>query len=170
MPIPTTFSFAAYVLMFFGLIGSVVPIVPGPLLIWLGALLWAWADGFQALGWPTLVVLGVIMVLAWSSDLLLTALFSRQLGVSWKAIAGAIVGGLAGGLLFGSFVPIIGTLLATISGGIVGILFVEYYDKRNWQQAIQAGKGYIIGFLASSALEGFLALLMILIFAWQAFF
>ena len=59
----------AYLLMFVGLIGSVLPLVPGPVFIWLGALVWAANDGFQAVGWPTLLFLGLLTVLAWSSDL-----------------------------------------------------------------------------------------------------
>jgi uncharacterized protein YqgC (DUF456 family) len=43
-------QFLAYVGFGLGVIGVVLPIIPGPALIWLSALLWAWADGFQAVG------------------------------------------------------------------------------------------------------------------------
>lgn len=160
----------SYLLMVLGLIGAVLPIVPGPLLIWLGALLWAWADGFQALGWPTLLALGVLTLLAWGSDLVLTTVTSRRAGAGWKAVGGAILGGLAGGLLLGGLIPIIGTILATIAGAITGIVAIQYLETRNWSRAMQASRGYIIGFLISSAVEILLALLMIALFAWQAFF
>lgn len=160
----------AYGLMFLGLIGAVVPVVPGPALIWLGALLWAWQDGFQAISWPTLLVLGILTVVAWGTDLLLTAWVGRRTGVSWKAIAGAIAGGFIGGILFGGFVPVVGTIIAALIGGVLGILAVEYLDKRNWQQAIAAGRNYIGGFLLSSVVEVWLAVLMLVLFLWQAFF
>lgn len=160
----------AYGLMFLGLIGAVVPVVPGPMLIWLGAVLWAWQDGFQAVSWPTLLALGVLTVVAWSTDLLLTAWIGRRTGVSWKAIAGAIAGGFIGGILFGGFVPVVGTIVAALIGGVVGILAVEYLEKRNWDQALRAGRNYIGGFLLSSVIEVWLAVLMIVVFAWQAFF
>ncbi len=163
-------ALAAYALIFLGLIGSVVPIVPGPVLIWLGALVWAWQDDFQAVGWPSLLILLGLTLLAWGSDLLLTTLISRKNGVSWKAIAGAIAGGLIGGILFGGFIPIIGTVLAALAGSVVGMLLVEYYDKHNWQQAVQAGRNYILGFALSSLVEAWLAVLMIAFFVWQAFF
>ena len=159
----------AYGLMFVGLIGSALPLLPGPVLIWFGALLWAWGNGFQALGWPTLLVLGLLTVVAWSSDLFLTTYVSRRVGASWKSIAGAICGGLIGGILFGGWIPVLGTLLATVAGSIVGILVVEYLDKREIQPAVRASQGYIFGYLAASALEAFLAVLMIALFAWQAF-
>ena len=51
----TMLEFFAYALMVLGLIGSLLPVVPGPVFIWLGVLTWAWSDGFQAIGWPTLL-------------------------------------------------------------------------------------------------------------------
>lgn len=169
MQTSTDFLVLAYLLMFLGIIGAILPVVPGPLLIWLGALLWGWVDGFQAVGWPTLAVLAVLMVLAWSSDLILTTLGSRRAGAGWKAVAGAIVGGVVGGILFSGVPPLIGSIWGTILGAVAGILAVEYLEKRDWGRAFRAARGYIFGFLVASALELFLSLLMIAIFAWQAF-
>lgn len=160
----------AYILMFIGLIGSVLPIVPGPLLILLGAGLWAWADGFEAVGWPTLVVLLILALLAWASDLVLVTVFSRRMGISWKAIAAAIAGGLIGGLVFGGWIPVIGTLVATIVGAIVGIVLLETIDKRDFRLALRASRATLISYVVSSMLEATLAVLMILLFVWQAFF
>lgn len=72
----------AYLLMFIGLIGSLLPLVPGPVLIWLGALLWAANNGFEAVGWPTLLLLLALTILAWASDLLLTTVLSRRVGAN----------------------------------------------------------------------------------------
>jgi uncharacterized protein YqgC (DUF456 family) len=167
---PSTFLIAlAYLLIIVGVIGSLLPVIPGPLLIWLGALLWAWVDGFQAVGWPTLVVLGLLVVLIWSSDLLLTTVGSRKAGASWKAVGGAIAGGIAGSILLTGVVPIIGTLVGALLGAVLGMVLVEYYDKGDWGRAIQATKGYIFGSVAARILEFFLSLLMVAIFAWQAF-
>jgi uncharacterized protein YqgC (DUF456 family) len=159
----------AYLLMFVGLIGSVLPLVPGPVFIWLGALVWAANDGFQAVGWPTLLFLGLLTVLAWSSDLFLTAVFSRRMGASWKAVFGAILGGFAGGILFGGWIPIVGTLVATVLGAVAGMVAIEFLDKRDLRVALKSTQGYLVGVLASSLLEAILAIAMILIFAWQAF-
>lgn len=162
-------TLAAYLLMILGLAGSILPILPGPLLIWLGAILWGWVDGFQRLGWPTLIILGVLMVLAWTSDLFMSTFGTRRAGASWKAVAGAIVGGIVGAVLLTGVLPIIGTILGTILGAVIGILVIEYYDKGNWRQALRASRGYIFGSLAARVLELFLSLLMIAIFAWKAF-
>ena len=163
-------ALVAYVLMFVGLIGSVLPLVPGPLLILLGAGIWAWNDGFQAIGWPTLIFLLVLTLLAWGSDLLLITLFNRRMGVSWKAIGAAIAGGLVGGLLFGGWIPIVGTIIATVVGAVAGIVLLETLDKHDFRLGLRASKTTLLGYLASSLLEASLAVLMILVFIWQAFF
>jgi uncharacterized protein YqgC (DUF456 family) len=159
----------AYLLMFLGVVGAILPVMPGPLFIWLGTLLWAWVDGFQAIGWPTLALLAILMVLAWSSDLILTTAGSRRAGASWKAMSVALVGATVGGILLSGMAPVLGTIFGAISGGVIGILAVEYFEKRDWGHAFRAARGYIVGSLAASGLELFLSLLMIAIFAWQVF-
>ena len=47
---------AAYVLILVGLLFAVVPVLPGSLVVWLGILSWASADGYKAIGWPLLAV------------------------------------------------------------------------------------------------------------------
>jgi uncharacterized protein YqgC (DUF456 family) len=131
-------------------------------------LLWSWADGFQRVGWPTLLALGVLTVLAWGSDLAMTTLVSRRLGTSWKAILAGIVGGFLGGV-FLSEIPIIGTIFGTIVGAIGGVLALEYYQKRDWRLAAQAAGGYVLGFMLSAVVEFTLALIMIAIFVWRVF-
>jgi uncharacterized protein YqgC (DUF456 family) len=160
---------AAYLLMVLGLIGSLIPFLPGPLLIWLGVLLWSWVDGFQAVGWPTIIILAVIVVLAWTSDLIMTTIGTRKAGASWKAVLGAIIGGIVGAVLLSGVLPIIGTILGTIIGSLLGILAAEYYDKRDFGRAVQASRGFVFGSLAARAFEIFLSLSMIAVFAWQAF-
>ncbi|MEJ2734621.1 MAG: DUF456 family protein, partial [Anaerolineae bacterium] len=49
----------ALITMLIGIIGTVLPILPGTILIFVAALLYALVEGFQAVGWPTLVLLGV---------------------------------------------------------------------------------------------------------------
>ena len=159
----------AYILLVLGLIGAVVPVVPGPLLIWLGAFFWATADGFNAVGWPTLVVLGLLALLAWGSDLFMTTVRSRRAGASWKAIGAAIVGGLIGGITLTFGIPLFGTLLGAVVGAAVGIWLIEYLDKGDSRAALQAMRAYVGSMILSSFVEFGFVLLMTALFAAQAF-
>ncbi len=74
-----------------------------------------------------------------------------------------------GGIFFGGWIPIIGTLVATLAGAVLGMVTIEFLDKRDLRLALRSTQGYMLAVLASSALEALLALAMILIFVWQAF-
>jgi uncharacterized protein YqgC (DUF456 family) len=159
-----------YLLMLLGLIGAVVPLLPGPFLIWLGAVVWAWGEGFDRIGWPTLLLLLLLAVLAWVSDFLLNAVFSRRAGASWRSIAAAIVGGILGGVLFSGVIPVLGTLFGALIGALGAMYALEYMEKRDSRAALRAMGAYAGSMAVAAVVEIALALAMIALFAWQAFF
>ncbi|HRJ41190.1 MAG: DUF456 family protein [Caldilineaceae bacterium] len=162
------FSALGYLLIFLGLVGAVVPLLPGPAFIWLGVFLWAWGDGFVRIGWPTLLFLGVLTLIAWGVDITFSLISSRKAGAGWKSIGVSILTGIGGGILL-SFIPLIGSILGAIGGAIGGLWYMEYRAKGDKELATQAVRGYIGGVLVSMAVEMGAAVLMILVFAWQAF-
>lgn len=151
-----------------GVIGVIVPLLPGLALIWLGILFWAWGDSFVHIGWPTLLILAVLMAVGWGIDLLLAPAVSRRAGVSWRAIGGALLGGLVGGIVL-SALPVIGTLFGALLGAIAGMWLVEYRIRGDQQAATAAVIAYVRGVAVATILELFIAFLMIAIFLWQAF-
>jgi uncharacterized protein len=154
------------ILVSIGLIGSVLPLLPGLPLIWLGVFLWAWADNFQQVGWPTLIVLAILMLAGWGLDLFLTPAISRRAGVSWRAIGGAILGGVLGGI-FLSVIPIIGTLFGALIGAIAGMWLVEFRIRGDERAATAAVRAYLSGVAVTTLINLFLALIMIALFLWQ---
>jgi uncharacterized protein YqgC (DUF456 family) len=156
-----------YLLLALGLVGSVVPVIPGPLIIWLGAFLWAMGDNFETLGWPMLILLGLMALTAWGADLLFSTVLSRRAGASWKSIGGAIVGGIIGGILLGGSPPILGSLMGAFLGAMVGMYLVEFYDKRNRRAATVAIRAYLASMVLGAATEFAIALGMVGLFAWR---
>lgn len=157
----------AYILMALGVLGTVAPVLPGPVLIWLGALVWAWADGFYRIGWGTLTVLGGLAALAWGADILFSTVVSRRAGASWYAILGAIAGGVVGALLL-SFIPILGALLGALLGAVAGMWAVEYWRKGSTEAATTAVRGYLVGVLSATVVKTMIAFVMLAIFVVQA--
>ena len=189
--ISNLFFVLSYLLIFLGIVGALVPLLPGPPLIWLGALVWAWADGFVRIGWPTLLVLAVLTVIAWGADLALSFLGSKRSGAGWRSIGVSILGGLIGAILLSS-VPVVGTFIGAVIGSISALWFMEYRRaqvappegsgldtatnpqspstvQENRARATRAVKGYVGGFLMAMAVEFIISLMMLSIFAWQAF-
>ena len=162
-------AIAGYALIILGLIGSVVPILPGPFIIWLGALIWAWGDGFTRIGWPMLVLLLLLAMFAWASDVLINLLVSRKAGASWRAIFGAIVGGILGGVLLSGILPVVGSLVGALVGALAGTFAVEYLNTGDTQAAFTAMRAYVGSMIIASILEVIIAIAMVSLFAWQAF-
>jgi uncharacterized protein len=142
-----------------GLIGTVVPGIPGTILIFLGALLYAFLDGFQAVGWPTLAVLGLLTLVATTADIWATSVGARLGGASGWSIVGGMVGGFVGLLVF--------TLPGAILGALLGVLAVEILRVKDWRKALKAGGGWAVGWILATLLQVTIGLVMAAVFVWQ---
>jgi uncharacterized protein YqgC (DUF456 family) len=142
-----------------GLIGIVLPIIPGTVLIFLAALVYALVEGFQTIGWPTLVILGILAIIATTADIWASSVGAKMGGASgWSVVLG-LVGGLVGLVLF--------SLPGAIIGAIAGVLGTEIVRVGDWKKALKAGSGWIIGWLLSTVLQLAIGLAMMAIFVWQ---
>ena len=143
------------VLVIVGLVGTVLPALPGAMFIVAGLVLAAWADGFARVSVWTLVVIGVIGVASYLVDFAAGALGAKKFGASPRAMIGAGLGTLAGlflgpvGIIFGPFV-----------GAILGELTVH----RDIAKVGKAGLAAWIGFLVGMVVKVGIAFLMIAIF------
>jgi uncharacterized protein YqgC (DUF456 family) len=135
-----------------GLIGVVIPVLPGSVALWGGVWLIAWAGDYQRVGAPTLVVTGVLALLIVAADWAATALGAKAFGASRWAVAGATLG-----LVIGLFLGPVGIIL----GPVVGAVALELWKDPNLEKALQAGVGTLIGFLAGSVVKVLLAFLLI---------
>ena len=100
-PLENTLVLAVtFTIMFVGLLGTVLPVLPGTILILLGALFYAVVDGFQSVGWPTLAVLGLLTAVATTADIWVGGLGARAGGASGWSIVSGLLGGLIGLLFF----------------------------------------------------------------------
>jgi uncharacterized protein YqgC (DUF456 family) len=143
------------VLVIVGLVGTVLPALPGALLIVAGLVVAAWADGFTKVGvWP-LVVIGVIGAASYLVDFAAAALGAKKFGASPRAMVGA---GL--GTLLGLFLGLRGIIIGPFVGAVIGELTVH----RDMARVGKAGVAAWIGFLIGMAVKVGIAFLMIGIF------
>ncbi|MGC9333273.1 MAG: DUF456 domain-containing protein [Anaerolineae bacterium] len=148
-----------FVLMAVGIMGTVLPVLPGTILILLGALVYAVVEGFQSVGWPTLVVMGLLTALATSADVWASSVGARVGGASgWSVLLG-LAGGLMGLFLF--------SLPGAVIGALLGVLLTEMMRVRNWRKALRAGGGWLLGWLLSTVVQLGAGLVMVVIFVWQ---
>jgi uncharacterized protein YqgC (DUF456 family) len=139
-----------------GIAGTVVPLLPGAPLVFLGLLVAARIDDFHKVGWVTLIFLALLTLLAYAVDLWATRHGARRVGASGWALLGAFLGGLAG-----LFFALPGLILGPFLGAFAG----EYLARRDLRQAGRAGLGTWLGLLLSTAGRLALVVLMLGLFA-----
>jgi uncharacterized protein YqgC (DUF456 family) len=130
----------AALLIVAGLAGTVVPALPGVPLVFAGMLLAAWVDGFAHVGTVTLVILGVLALVATLLDFIAGVLGAKRVGASRRALLGAAIGTVVG-LFFG--IP--GLLLGPFIGALVGELGAGGSISRATTVGVGAWFGFIVG-------------------------
>jgi uncharacterized protein YqgC (DUF456 family) len=143
------------VLMAIGLAGTVLPVLPGAVLIFAGAVLGGWIDAWSRVSWWTLGVLGVLAVLSIVCDFVAGAFGAKRLGASPMAVTGAAIG-----TFVGVFTGLWGLLFMPLVGAAIG----EYVALRNLQRAGRVGVATGVGLLIGTAVKIALAFSMIGIF------
>ena len=157
-PVTIVLWITAGVLIVIGALGLVLPVLPGSPLMFLGALLAAWAEDFQYLGAWSLITLGVLAALALVVDFVAGAFGVKRFGASGRAVTGATLGALVG-IFFG----IVGVLVGPFIGAVIGELSL----RRNLAAASRAGVGAAIGMALGTAAKLAIALAMIGVIVYQ---
>jgi uncharacterized protein YqgC (DUF456 family) len=148
------------VVMLIGVIGTVLPIIPGTIVILLAALVYALLEGFQTVGWPTLLVLGLLTLVSTTADIWASSVGAKIGGASGWSVLFGLVGGLVGFVLF--------SLPGAILGAIAGVLLTEIIRVGDWRQALKAGSGWVVGWVLATVFQLGVGLVMVAIFVWQA--
>lgn len=144
----------ATILMIAGLALAFVPIMPGPVLMWAIAVIFAVLNGFQRMTPAAVLVVTLLMIAGSASDLWLPLLGIRTGGLTCLSSIGALIGGLVGSFVIP--IPLVGTLV----GAAAGAVLVELTRRREFKQAVGAGKtafrnvllSYIVQLIASFAI------------------
>ena len=147
----------AAMLIVVGLVGTILPILPGVPLVFGGMLLAAWADGFAHVGTRTLVVLGLLTVFTLIVDFVAGILGAKKVGASRYAVIGAVLG-----TVIGIFFGLPGILLGPFFGALIG----EFVAGGTLRKATGVGIGAWLGFLVGAVLKLAICFAMLGIFAF----
>ncbi|HXS27476.1 MAG TPA: DUF456 family protein [Steroidobacteraceae bacterium] len=145
----------AVLLIMVGLIGTLVPAVPGVLAVFAGMLLGAWIDGFRRVGWTTVTILALLTALSLLADVAAGVIGAKRVGASRLALLGAAVGSVVG-LFYG----LVGLLMAPFFGAAAG----ELITRRRLGQAARVGVGTWVGFALSLVARVVIVLTMLIVF------
>ncbi len=150
----------AAILVLVGIVGTVLPALPGVPLVFAGLTLAAYLDDFNRVSGWTIALLALLMLIAIGADLMATALGTKLTRASRWAFVGAAIGAIAG-LFFG----LIGIFIFPFVGAVVG----ELIATQNIEQSTKAGFGAWLGLLLGVFLKLALVFTMLGVFALAYF-
>ena len=157
----TLFYLLAALMVVVGVIGTVLPALPGVPLVFAGLLLAAWADGFDKVGWAPLVILGLLTALSLVVDFWATAKGAKRVGASRMAVIGSVLG-MLGGLLLAPF----GIFIGAFAGAVAGeLLHRRSMGQADISAAAKIGVGTWLGIVLGIALKVAVVFTMVGIFA-----
>lgn len=132
--------FVAGALVLVGIAGTVLPALPGPILVFAGIFVAAWSDGFARIGAGSLTVFALLTAAAYVIDFVASAMGVKLAGASPRAIVGAALGAVVG-IFFG--LP--GLIFGPLAGALAAELTVKGDLKRASKAGMAAGIGFIVG-------------------------
>lgn len=147
-------------LLIVGIVGSVVPFLPGPMLIFAAGIVHTVLRPESGMGTWGIVFLSLELVLSYVVDFASGAMGARWFGASKWGIAGVFIGGLVG--MF--FIPF-GLVLGPLIGGVS---FELVFAKKQLQPAAKSAWGSLLGTGVGLVLRLIVALLMVATFLLDA--
>ena len=134
-----------FLLALAGLVGCLLPVIPGPPLSFLALLLLSLAKDWEPFSATFLIVMGCLTAAVTLMDYLIPIKGAQKYGASRYGIWGSMIGMLVG--VF--FVPPFGMIL----GAFVGALLGELFAGRAGREAVRAGWGTFVGTMLSTILK-----------------
>ncbi|WP_411767264.1 DUF456 domain-containing protein [Winogradskyella sp. A3E31] len=137
-------------LMVLGILGSFLPVLPGPLTSWFGFLVLYFSNGID-ISLPFLIITLFIALLIWLLDYIIPAIGTKRFGGSRSGMIGTTLG-----LIVGILSPIpFGIIIGPFVGAIIG----ELLHQNDMQRATKAAFGSFMGFITSTFLKFIVAVI-----------
>jgi len=136
--------------MLLGIIGSFLPVLPGPLTSWFGLLIFHLTDAIP-MNWTFIIITFIIAMIIWLLDYIIPAMGTKKFGGSKAGMIGTTLG-----LIVGLIAPIPGGI---IIGPFVGAFIGEMSNKNDSKTALKAAFGSFLGFLTSAFIKFIVAVI-----------
>jgi len=148
----------AGLLLLIGLVGTVLPVLPGPPIAWAG-LLSAHFSSYSKLSVWILVVTGIVAVFVTVVDNIFPSLMTKKAGGSKAATWGCTIG-----LIVSFFLGPVMILICPFLGALIGELINDSSDTK---KAVKAAFGAFTGFLLGTGIKIITVMCFIWIFVWS---
>lgn len=158
MDINLVLTILAGVLLIVGLIGTIVPIIPGVPLAWAGLLL-SYFSTNNEISIICLIITGVFAVVVSVLDNIFPVLMTKKTGGSKYAVIGSTIG-----LIAGFFLAPISIIVGAFLGAFIGEIIHSNGDFGN---SLKAALGAFLGFILSTGIKMITVSIYIMIFVFS---
>ncbi|MDF4201914.1 DUF456 domain-containing protein [Maribacter sp. SA7] len=152
-----------FILMLVGILGSFLPVLPGPPISWVGLLL-LYSTSAITMNWTFLGITLAIALVVFGLDYVIPAIGTKKFGGTKAGVIGTTIG-----LLVALIFPVLGPF-GIIIWPFVGALVGELLNKADKKTATKAAFGSFLGFLTGTFLKFMVAIVYLGLFiskAWE---
>ncbi|KUO52230.1 MAG: hypothetical protein APF76_04100 [Desulfitibacter sp. BRH_c19] len=147
----------SFLFMVVGLVGTILPALPGLILMLAGILIYGWHVGYSVLGYNFLLTMVLLTGVGTFIDILGSIVGAKKYGASKLSLFTMLVG-----LVFGFFSM---GLAGIIIGPVIAVVFTEMFKGKTLNDALKVTLGIALGFLSGIAFRFFIGVAMIISFA-----
>lgn len=149
----------AVILMILGVVGSILPVVPGPILSFAGLVVYYIFQENEVLSLGPVLLFALGMVFLIAADYALPILGVKFLGASKSGQWGAVIGALLGIVFF----PPLGIFVGALAGAVIG----EMIRGKKFSEAMRVALGVITGSVAAIILQVIFSLSVLIYFLFK---
>lgn len=146
----------AIILFVAGLVGTIMPVLPGVVLIYAGMLIYGFMTHFTTLPAYFFILQALVVVVLFLVDYAASAIGTKRFGGSKQAVWGAVIGTILGIIIFGP--------LGIILGPFLGAVAAELIRGTDINKTIRVGFGTLIGVLGGTTVKIIAEIIMIIYF------
>ncbi len=154
---------AVYLLMALGVVGTLLPVIPGMFVASLSILAFKLLFPESSLGWGFVIFAQCLSVAGQLADIFMTWIGAKKFGATWRGALGSFAG-----VVFGIFIP--PQLFWIFAAPILFAFAFEYFGGASFKSAGRAGLGAFAGSVGASAFKIAGVFVMIGGFTYQMFF
>ncbi|WP_298371299.1 DUF456 domain-containing protein [uncultured Lutibacter sp.] len=138
---------------FLGILGSFLPVLPGPITSWAGLLVLHLTNAVP-MNWTFLGITLAIALIIWIIDYIIPAMGTKKFGGTRYGVIGTMIGLILGLFFFPPFGIVIGPFIGAYIGEMLN-------DSKDSKRALKAAFGSFIGFITSTFLKFITAIVFI---------
>lgn len=150
---------AGLVLNGLGIVGCIVPALPGPFISWLSLFLFFFLPEHE-ISTTTLVITGIFMAAVTALDYIVPVLGAKKFGSSKEGVIGGSIGIVVGLFAF----PPVGIILGPLIGTIVG----DMIAGGTFTKALNSGIGSLLGFIVGTSIKLIFSIVVLILFTVKA--